>query len=157
MADLDGDGDLEIVIGGTNTNGKLYAFNYDGTAVSGEPGWSGGILLDGSAIESSPVIGDIDGQTGLEIVIGTDDGNVYAFHTNGSPVSGWPKACIWQGVAGAVKSTPVIDDIDGDGKVEIVVATTIGLFRFDLDASYNSSQMPWPTFHQNNRRTGVAP
>jgi hypothetical protein len=150
LANLDLDADLEIAVG--STNGRLYAFNYDGTPLTG---WSGGVLLDGSPITGSPIVGELDGDiSDYEIAVGTNAGNIYVFHANGTPVAGFPKTCnVWWGT-NRIRSAPVIDDVDGDGKVELIVSGSRAIFKFDLDATYNVSRMPWPTFHKNNARTG---
>ncbi len=71
----------------------------------------------------------------------------------------WSKCCIPVGQPTAeVLSSPAIDDIDADGKVEVVVAGSQGIYLFDLDAAYSSNPelYPWPTFHRDNQRTGCA-
>jgi outer membrane protein assembly factor BamB len=70
VADIDGDGALEAVIG-LGCGGSLYAFD----AATGTQEWS----IDlGPKTFSSPSIGDLDGDGTLEIVVASYDGNVYA-------------------------------------------------------------------------------
>ncbi|MHA2339093.1 MAG: outer membrane protein assembly factor BamB family protein [Candidatus Hodarchaeales archaeon] len=60
-------------------------------------------------VESSPAIADIDGDTVLEVVIGSDDGNVYVLNgTNG--VQEWNFT-----TGGEVYASPTLADLDGDG------------------------------------------
>ena len=82
--DIDGDGDLEIVIAGQT---RVYAFHHDGTNVSGWPIFAPGVW------SASPIIGDIDGDGDMEILISTSEeyDKFYAFHHDGTNVSGWPK------------------------------------------------------------------
>ena len=64
----------------------------------------------------SPAIGDVNGDGTNDIVIGGQDGGVYAYDANGTR--------LWRGQAtGAVASSPAIGDVDGDGRNEVVVGT----------------------------------
>ncbi|HII07119.1 MAG TPA: VCBS repeat-containing protein, partial [Methanotrichaceae archaeon] len=65
LADIDDDGELEIVVG-TN-EGKLYVFNQDGSRVAGFP------TTAEDSICSSPAIADLNGDGSLDIVVGSDD------------------------------------------------------------------------------------
>ncbi len=40
-------------------------------------------------IESSPILSDIDNDGTIEIIIGSSDGKVYIFHSNGTRAKGW--------------------------------------------------------------------
>ena len=70
VADIDGDGQLEVLLG-VGCFGKLYA--YDGA--TGREEW--GIQV-GPRLIASPSVGDLDGDGALEIVIASYDGKVYA-------------------------------------------------------------------------------
>jgi hypothetical protein len=52
----------------------------------------------------------------------------------------------------------VIDDLDNDGRVDVLVAGERGIYLFKFDAPYSGdpSHYPWPTFHKDNQRTGCA-
>ena len=168
MADLDGDGKLDAVVVGSDS-GRLFAFNYLGQAPRG---WDGGIKLNGSglyAVESSPVVADVNGDGRVEIIVGCNDGNLYAVYADGvehrqnGVVTGpfaWVRCCVPPSEAGAqILTAPVVDDIDNDSKVEVLAAGDKGVYVFHFDAPYdpqNYAQHPWPTFHANNQRTGFA-
>ncbi len=65
VADLDGDGDLEVVFttGWATGGANLHAVHHDGTAVTGFP------LVFNTDADSFPVIGDVDGDGAPEIVV----------------------------------------------------------------------------------------
>jgi len=141
LADLDRDGKLDIVFGAADQ--KIYAIKGNGTAVSGWPVLARdiGAGADTAKILSSPAIGDLNGDGSPDVVEGTAEvygttpnttGRVYAFDAHGKPLPGWPIA------PGAVAAdaiplagegtpmSPVIADVNGDGKDEVAVTSFTG-------------------------------
>jgi len=118
LADIDGDGDLEIIVG--SDSWYVYAWNYDGTAV---PNWP---QLSADYVMSSPVVGDINGDGDPEIVCGCGgyfgEQGVWAWHADGTVVAGWPAT-----KTGYIESSPALGDIDGDGALEVVVGSRGGI------------------------------
>ena len=111
---LDDDPELELVY---PVGAVLYAFNVDGSDVTGWPQ-----ALD-YPTDGAASFGDIDGDGIGEIVVTTHQtatfafGTIYAFEINGTNVAGFPVATVGGGVR-----TPVLADIDGDGALEIIIA-----------------------------------
>lgn len=123
VADIDEDGDLEIVI--ADWNGNVNVFNINGEKEYGWPKEVGGDFY------SSPAIADIDPEyAGLEIVISSKNGSdddtakMYVWHCDGTLVSGWP---ISFGEDETVLSSPGVGDINNDGQLEILIASQAGV------------------------------
>ena len=73
-------------------------------------------------ITSGAVIGDVDGRHGFEVVFGTESGKLLALDGRGEPV--------WVVEIGApIEATPTLADIDGDGLLEVLVASNDGYLR----------------------------
>jgi hypothetical protein len=140
LGDLDGDGDLEIVVGAMD--GRLYALNGDGSLVDGFPvelrttySTADGDRSNGERSISSPALGDVDGDGTLEIALGTNEkttgtyGLAYLVHHDGTIDPNWPASLfgaytnalpyVGEGVPGA----PTMCDVDGDGTLEIATHT----------------------------------
>ncbi|HYQ90130.1 MAG TPA: C25 family cysteine peptidase, partial [Candidatus Binatia bacterium] len=85
VADLDGDGKLEILIGGEDR--RLYAFRFDGTPVSGFP------IEIGAEARSTPAVWDLDRDGATDIVFAGWDRAVHAWRYPGTFLSAgmaWP-------------------------------------------------------------------
>jgi hypothetical protein len=131
LYDVDGDGRQEIFIGGDSHAGGSE--NWPGGIVRALDWRPGGLVQlweqkPAEVVHSSVAIGDIDGDGRLEVVHGTGDfykgvrGNnpdsykVFAWHVeDGSPVPGWP-----QTTGGVTWSSPVLADLTGDGRPEVI-------------------------------------
>jgi hypothetical protein len=136
VADLNGDGLQEIIIGADITHGNqngdgdggyLYVLDRNGTQLARQ--WFDQVIY------SSPAVGDIDKDGKKEIVVGT--GPYWA--GQGHYVSVWNYDATqstvttrlvqkWGNLAtnGGVFASPALGDIDGDGYADIVVTAYIG-------------------------------
>jgi hypothetical protein len=122
IADIDQDDVAEVIFATDNHRGSappylLYAFNGDRSPVS--PNFP---VEASQNMQSSPAIGDIDGDGWLDIVVGTgtyeDSGGnkVYAWDHNGNLLKGWPKT-----TGGNMPASPALGDLDGDDDLEVVI------------------------------------
>lgn len=146
VADIDNDGDLEIVVGvGTIhravcTQGGVIVLDRWGHV---EPGWpqrtTDWVIPPAGCsdtIFSSPALGDLDNDGDLEIVVGAFDMRIYAWHHNGQFVDGFPPNSYlynefpWSifitHLADVVWSSPALADINHDGYLDIITGTDEG-------------------------------
>ena len=148
LADLDGDGDLEIVVSvfRYSTPGKysVYILHHDGSIASGWP--------IAKSTYGNPVVGDIDADGDMEVIFGSDDdGKVYAFHYDGTSVTGFPLS-----TGDIINSTVAITDLDGDGDIELVVGSYDDKVHvWDLPGQYNPEKIEWNTYHHDVWHTGL--
>ncbi|MBM4367237.1 MAG: VCBS repeat-containing protein, partial [Deltaproteobacteria bacterium] len=130
VADLDGDGALEVVV--ATFRGMVHVFSSDGSVWPGFPVASEPVTYtdeDDSLADSffsSPALGDIDGDGALEIVLGAGDQQLYAWEIDGSYTPGFPVRLAWPDEVldrRRIVASPAIGDIDGDGRDDIVIGT----------------------------------
>lgn len=159
LADLDGDGKLEIIYtpNASGLSSKIVVISTNtanGTSGQVKAGWP--VDLPGSS-EASPVVGDLDGDGVPEIVQGIGGGdvgapyNLYVYHANGQPMNGFPIT-----LTGPVRTSPVITDIDHDLDVDLVYGGWDFLCHvWDLPYAYDAGKVPWPTYKGDMKRDGV--
>ena len=119
VTDLDGDGDLEMVVGGGDS--RLYVIDSRGAVRKGFPY---GMSFRTSGI---PSIGDIDDDGAPDIVFGSQDFKIHALSRDGKLLEGFPvptKYRIYGGVA--------LADLNGDWVLDLVVGSgDKHLYAFD--------------------------
>ncbi|MBK7405572.1 MAG: VCBS repeat-containing protein [Phycisphaerales bacterium] len=152
LADLDGDGQLEIIV--SSTEGKLYAWHNDGAPVAGFPVTTVGFPQYPAAVA------DLDGDGDVEIVLHTrgqtSGGRFYIFNHDGTPLPGFPLSLD----NGNVESSPTLYDLDGDGQLEIIAtqrAYPIGYVHvIEMDGSEWGGNWPVALSHVPTATPAVA-
>jgi len=98
----------------------------------------------------APTMETLDEASG-DVVIGSRDGSGYAWNNLFTNVPGWPKA-----LEGQCNVSPASDDIDQDGRVEVVFLTSTHLIVLDTGARLIRSDPrgQWPMYGCNPARTG---
>jgi uncharacterized repeat protein (TIGR01451 family) len=152
IADLDGDGQLEIVV--ATYDGWIRAYKPNQSIL-----WAFNFAQGTALFASEPVIGDIDGDGSLEIIFGTydpakGDGPVGlgGLKANGRPIPGFPLAVGTPGI----RAAPTLADLDGDGNLEILAATWTGeVLVWDTPTPYIPARLPWPTGRHDLRRSAT--
>jgi hypothetical protein len=131
IADIDGDGAVELVTSSLFNGGTLYAFEADGT-----PKWSVP-ALDSSPMNTSAA--DLDSDGAYELLW---NGNAQGFTiydgSTGDILFNEPLAKSATG-----SDFPVAADVDLDGYVEVVVPAQGGLRVFGFDGVWGSGRPLW--------------
>jgi hypothetical protein len=127
LCDCDQDTEIEIIHGTNELAWHLYSLVYmwreNGEQ---ENNWPQIVPDDEQTVNSSvlesPAIGDFNFDGKLEIVVGSDNEDVFAWHTDGTLVEGWPQDT-QERRCGFIP--PALGDIDGDNELEIVIGTDV--------------------------------
>ena len=153
VSDVDDDGYLEIFIADKD---YIYAWNHDGSVLNHFP-----IYVPGLECRFiSPLLCDIDGVTDpvthkqdIEVIVASNSDSISAqgIHaykiSTGQKIPGWPLKC------GKVKATPCIDDVDMDGKNEIIASSAEIVYMWDTEGKAN--YVLWGKFRLNNYNNAV--
>src|SRR5215212_839384 len=115
LVDLNGDGRLEIVAPFYST----FVFDAGGRMLGKGTATKGRVYAPG-------VVADLDGDKVPEVVVGGNEGTVAAYDLVGGQLqvkTGWPASTCSGGQCPEARGMAAAD-LDGDGKVEVVVTTT---------------------------------
>ena len=149
LADVDGDGPLEIIFNERiYPNGNLQIRKIDGSSLNAN--WPVAITNTPAV---TPSVGDIDGDGSKEIIL-CSSSDILAFGTNGALKPGFP--VVNPGTSFSYQS-PLLVDLDGTGKLDIVGAShgdTPEFYTLKFDGSYRPG---WPVPVPNNDWTYTTP
>lgn len=128
LFDLDGDGDLEIILGQRVwPDGRVYVFHHDGTTFAGWPQ-----PVDYMVV-ATPSVGDVEGDGVMEICA-LSYYSVYLWDRDGNLKPGWPKL---NAMGGSSYAQPVLCDLDEDDDLEILYSyytdwqNYVGIYHHD--------------------------
>jgi hypothetical protein len=163
LADLDGDDDLEIMIG---TEGPSLGYNGDTRAVVYDHFRLRNSCLDAipvpgvnlassshGYVNSAVTVADLDFDTDPELLAGSSTFGLFMWNWDEgdtcSAEPGWPITLF-----GEVDATPFVGDVDGDGLFEIIAKGLDGqVHLFDLGATYSSSKVEWGQYGHDSHNT----
>jgi uncharacterized protein (DUF2141 family) len=145
FADLDADGDLDVLIGGLH--GLLYYFQNTGSTINPSFTQLSGSFnpFDGVDVGtgSIPSFADLDGDGDLDAFIGSGDGTIHYFHNSGDATSPafselGGSLNLFNGVSVGWHASPGFVDVDGDGDLDTFIGSWDGPITY-IENTENSS------------------
>jgi subtilisin family serine protease len=173
LADIDGDGQLEVICGGDTRNttpsgrpvaNDLFAWKADGTLLPGWPVQYSDDTIPGNYISRTsfgfgqPIAVDVDADGQSEVVVSSDANYerpfaIHAYRADGTEVSGWPRPTL--GIGSGPGSAAAVADLDGDGLLELAwLDDDDNILIYDLPTLASQPQQ-WPMFRHDEGRSGA--
>ncbi|MBI5483798.1 MAG: S8 family serine peptidase, partial [Deltaproteobacteria bacterium] len=167
--DIDGDGRPEIVFVSSDGGWSdvLQVLRGDGTSL---PGWPIEMAVNYEGVltpreGSYPSVADIDGDGKPEIVVAIENsstnGKLLAYSSSGNLSPGFPKhiaptKMTFVGSHTGIKSTVAIGDVDGNGKLDLVVKGEVGfLYVWEMNQVGGGKAHQWPMYRNNEQHFGM--
>jgi hypothetical protein len=152
IEDVDGDSDLDIVVssklwsaGDDRWNGYVTAINGSGSVIAGWPQAPGHWPTDVGPLPSAVALG---GQA--DIMVGSPYNSFFSWYGDGTRTPSFP---IYFGAN--IITSAAAGDVDGDGWIELFVATSAYTVqcRELRSSNYKEASLWWPMFGHDRMRT----
>ncbi len=136
LADLDGDGTLEILSG--DAWGYVHIWHADGSRFKHWPKHTGG------SISGPPSVGDIDGDGRIDVVATSyQDVAVNAWRVQGGRLHGFPKRIGAASGVDFLQGAAMLTDLNGDGVLDVVAGSVQGIVHAFTDP-FHDEVTGWP-------------
>ena len=122
LADLDGDGDLDLLVGTWNNGVHVFRNTGSSTAFQFEQDTAATVRIPRGS-NTTPALIDLDGDGDLDLVVGEAVGSLNAFTNTGTRDA--PRFELatedWMGIDVGRRAFPSFVDLDGDGDLDLVL------------------------------------
>jgi uncharacterized protein (DUF2141 family) len=129
LADIDGDGDLDVFVGNADGNTIFFANTGSATSAAFAASVTNPFGLQDVGSYASPAFADIDGDGDLDTFVGNADGDTVFFEnlgTTSGPAFAAPVTNPFGLTDVGYNASPALVDIDGDGDLDVFVGNADG-------------------------------
>jgi hypothetical protein len=132
FADMDGDGDLDLLVG-MSESGLLKYYENTGTPTAAQFTESASQAWFDIGLYAYPWLGDLDGDLDVDLLSGRD-ATGFVFYRNAGDAFAWdwqPDNAVFAGLATSTYwNSPCLVDLNGDGRQDLVYGTSAGPLQY---------------------------
>jgi len=134
LVDLSGDGKFDLIFG--TASGQIYYYTNSGTNIT--PTWKENVSVFGGTIDigsaSSPVLFDFDADGDLDLISGSQLGNIKYFENVGTKANpAWREnSTVFSSIKHSIYSASTVGDLNNDSLPDLIVGDFTGKLYLHL-------------------------